>query len=34
VYSKASAFIFKHYFASKSFVAVCEEFSNTYPDKD
>jgi hypothetical protein len=34
VYSKAECvFILKHYFASKSFAAVCEAFSNVYPDK-
>jgi hypothetical protein len=27
-------FILEHYFASKSFAAVREAFSNAYPDKD
>jgi hypothetical protein len=27
-------FILEHYFASKSFVAVREAFSNAYPDKE
>jgi hypothetical protein len=34
VYSRAErVFILEHYFASKSFVAVREAFSNAYPDK-
>jgi hypothetical protein len=34
LYSRAErVFILKHYSASKSFVAVREEFSNAYPDK-
>jgi hypothetical protein len=28
-----NVFVVKHYFASKSFAAVCEAFSITYPDK-
>jgi hypothetical protein len=27
-------FILRHYFASKSFAAVCETLNNPYPDKD
>jgi hypothetical protein len=35
VYSWAeSVFILEHYFASKLFAAVCEAFSNAYPDKE
>jgi hypothetical protein len=35
VYSRAErVFILEHYFASKSFAAVREEFSNAYPDKE
>jgi hypothetical protein len=35
VYSRAeSVFILEHYFASKSFAAVHEAFSNAYPDKE
>jgi hypothetical protein len=35
VYSRAEqVFIFEHFFASKSFAAVREAFSNAYPDKD
>jgi hypothetical protein len=34
VYSRAErVFILEHYFASKSFAAVREAFSNAYPDK-
>jgi hypothetical protein len=35
VYSRAECvFILEHYFASKSFAAVREGFSNAYPDKE
>jgi hypothetical protein len=35
VYSRAErVFILEHYFASKSFAAVREAFSNAYPDKE
>jgi hypothetical protein len=35
VYSRAEhVFILEHYFASKSFAAVREAFSNSYPDKE
>jgi hypothetical protein len=35
VYSRAErVFILEHYFASKSFSAVRETFSNAYPDKE
>jgi hypothetical protein len=35
VYSQAErVFILEHYFASNSFVAVREAFSNAYPDKE
>jgi hypothetical protein len=35
VYSQAERVsILEHYFASKSFAAVREAFSNTYPDKE
>jgi hypothetical protein len=35
VYTRAErVFILEHYFASKSFVAVREAFSNAYPDKE
>jgi hypothetical protein len=35
VYSQAErVFILEHYFASKSFAAVPEAFSNVYPDKE
>jgi hypothetical protein len=35
VYSRAeSVFILEHCFASKSFAAVRETFSNAYPDKE
>jgi hypothetical protein len=35
VYSRTErVFILEHYFASKSFVAVREAFSNAYPDKE
>jgi hypothetical protein len=35
VYSRAGrVFILEHYFASKSFVAVREAFSNAYHDKE
>jgi hypothetical protein len=35
VYSRAErVFILEHYFASKSFAAVREAFSNVYPDKE
>jgi hypothetical protein len=34
VYSRAErVFILEHYFASKSFVAIREAFSNAHPDK-
>jgi hypothetical protein len=34
VYSRECVFILEHYFASKSFAAVREAFSNVYPDKE
>jgi hypothetical protein len=35
VYSRAEyVFILEHYFASESFAAVRETFSNAYPDKE
>jgi hypothetical protein len=35
MYSRAErVFILEHYFASKSFSAVREAFSNAYPDKE
>jgi hypothetical protein len=35
VYSRSDhVFILEHYFASKSFTAVSEAFSNAYPDKE
>jgi hypothetical protein len=35
VYSRAErVFVLEHYFASKSFGAVREAFSNAYPDKE
>jgi hypothetical protein len=35
VYSRAEhVFILQHYFALKSFDAVCETISNAYPDKE
>jgi hypothetical protein len=35
VYSRAErVYILKHYFVSKSFIAVREAFSNAYPDKE
>jgi hypothetical protein len=35
VYSRAErVFVLEHYFASKSFAAVCEAFSNAYPDNE
>jgi hypothetical protein len=35
VYSRAErVFILEHYFASKSFAAVRETFSNAYPDRE
>jgi hypothetical protein len=35
MYSRVEhAFILEHYFASKSFAAVREAFSNAYPDKE
>jgi hypothetical protein len=35
VYSRSErVFILEHYFASKSFGAVREAFSNAYPDKE